>query len=519
VTAPILQWYDGADLIVAPEDLAAATPGTASTEGSFDLWNDKDGDGADTAYDRVLELKARVPLTAAEIVLGTPARPFVSVGHEVVDDYWFEARIASGLGDLTVSTGPWTPLGAGRWLKIPTLASEQGVTVDLRLNTPSGAQSTSVEWALSITRQTSRPLPIGLHESVGPGIALGIGDSEMTQLLSISANVAENGGGVDAQVQMPDIIGVAAGVPYTILEHLTTITNADSAAATLIAGERYKSLIYISSEGVEAQAKSVKTSGTPDDPVLPEGGLAIAMVTREFDALVNDADITNTYLVGAAHFISTGLTGSIGPYRAVLDNRLIETSTASSFGLTDASTNRIWLLPDGSLSVTTTAALPESRAMLLWEATTVASAVTVATDRRLFLGHGFRFQRLDFIFDTTLAGTQKQRAAFASNRPGYILPLGGVSMYLLTNGDTSGGTTIDVNLRAPGGAFTTIYTSQGSEDRRPFIAHDSTNLEDTDSRPEVLAVPANSLLEVEIDTIPGGSTPVWLHVVILVAVP
>src|SRR5262245_9850062 len=119
MTAPILRWYDGDDLIEAPESMAEATPGTRSDPLEVDLWNDKDGDGADTAYDRYLEIKVRVPLTPEEIVADTPPRPFVSVGHEAVDDYWFEAKWTEGLGNLTLSEGPWTSLGPGRGLKVP----------------------------------------------------------------------------------------------------------------------------------------------------------------------------------------------------------------------------------------------------------------------------------------------------------------------------------------------------------------------------------------------------------------
>src|SRR5574341_1881075 len=212
--APDLKWFSGSTAVEAPIDLAAATPGTPSTATSRDFWNDKDGSGADTAYDYALELLVRVPLTGAEINASVPPRPFVSIGHEAVNNYWFQARIVAGLGTLTVATGPWTPLGAGRWLKIPTLASGQGVTIEIRNTIPSDAQNRFVEWTFSVTRQLSRTLPIGLHESIGPGVNLGIGDDLVTQLISIAGNTVQNPGGVDQQVQIQDVAWVAAGVPY-----------------------------------------------------------------------------------------------------------------------------------------------------------------------------------------------------------------------------------------------------------------------------------------------------------------
>lgn len=510
--APDLKWYISSTLIEAPQDLAEATPGTASTASSFDLWNDKDVSGADTASNYVLQILAQ-----------DDDGDYVASGVEALDNYWFEIQQFSGLGTLTLSAGSYQPLGSGRYVDVPTLASGQGVRYKLRVNAPGGpASGAEVAWRIVFFRRTANPLPVGIHEAIGPGVNLGVGDGAMTQLLEVSANVAENGGGADDKVQMPDVAWVAAGKPYRVLEHLLTFTNDDGASVALGAGESYYGLVYAKSDGTIAIEKGLKTTtpGVDDQPTLPEGGLALAMVLREADADGGDietADITNTYVVEAAHFSSSSLTGSIGPYRIVNDNRISETSTATTVTLTDAATNRIWHLPDGSLSVTTTAALPESRAMLLWEAVTSGGVVTSSTDRRLFYASGYRIQRLDFLFDTTLAGGQKQRIGVPFTRTAYILPLGGVSMYLLANGDTSGATTIDINLRAPGGAFTTIFTSQGSEDRRPSIAHDSTNLEDTDAKPEVLAIPAHSLLEVEIDSVPGGSVPAWLNVAVLVA--
>lgn len=527
MTPPILDWYDGDDPIEAPNDLAAATPGTPSTASAFDFWNDKDAEGADTAYDLALELLVRVPLTGEEINAATPPRPFVSIGHEAVNNYWFQARITAGLGSLSLSAGPWTPLGAGRVLRIPTLESEQGVTIELRLNVPSDAQNRYVEWTTSVIERVTQTLPLGLHESIGPGVNLGIGDSELSQLLYVSANVTENGGGADDKVQMPDISWVYEGTPYNVVRHLKTISNTDGAAAALGAGESYYDLLYAKSDGTIGESKGLKTStpGPDDFPTLPAGvplSMAIAMVLREADADGGDietADITNQYVVGAAHFSSSALTGSIGPYRIVNDNRLDETSTATTVSLTDAATNRVWHIPGNGLQVTTTAARPSSRAMLLWEAVAAGGVVTSSTDRRLFFAFGYRLQRLDFLFDATLVVGQKQRLCYHGTRTGYILPIGGISMHLLDNGDTSDATKVDINLRAPGGAFTTIFTSQGSEDRRPSIAHDSTSLVDSDAFPEVLAVPAHSLLEVEVDQIPGGSVPAWLNVSILVACP
>ena len=512
MTAPVLRWYDGAALVAAPQTLGPVTPGSTSAEVTLDYWNDKGAVAtADTAYNRAFQLLVK-----------DADGNYVSEGVEAVDNHWFEVQASAGLGELTLSAGPWEPLGAGRWLDVPTLVSDAGVRYKFRLNVPGAPNTTTtVEWALSPYRRGSRPLPQGLHEAVGPGINMGIGDGLATWLLRVSGNVVENPAAADAFVEVQDISWVAAGIPYNVVSALLEFTNLDSAAAALVAGEAYYGLVYAKSDGTIAIAKGAKTAtpGPDDKPATPAGGLAIAYVLREFDGLVNNADIENVYVQGAAYLTSSGLTATIGPFQAITDSRITETETQTTAALTASETNRIWLKPDGSLAVTITATPPESRAMLLWEAVTDGSAVTSSTDRRPFYAFGYRVQRLDFRFDATLAGAQKQRIAYTNNRTGYILPLGGIAMYLLDNGDTSGATTIDVNLRAPGGAFTTVFTSQGTEDRRPSLAHDSTDLHDVDAFPEVLAVPAHSLLEVEVDAVPGGSITDWMNVVILIACP
>ena len=246
MTAPILEWYDGDDLIEAPSAWIRRRRHVPRRHWCFDLWNDKVLAGCDTAYDRYARDQGSRPAHGGRDRARHPAPSLRGRGPRGGGRLLVRGSGPAGLGTLTYSEtahGRRWVRGAG--LKIPTLASGAGCSIDLRVNTPGGPQSTSVEWALSIVKRTARPLPVGLHEAVGPGVNLGIGDTEITQLLYVIANVAENGGGVTSIVQMPDVSWVAAGVPYTVLEHLLDhLQRRLRRCRALIAGERYRGLIY-----------------------------------------------------------------------------------------------------------------------------------------------------------------------------------------------------------------------------------------------------------------------------------
>ena len=513
MTAPNLQFFDSSDvLLVGQQALGTANPGTATTPLEVRLFNNKDGAGADTAKNRFLQILVRNPGEAN----------YVSAGHESADQRWFEIRIlAATHGVLTSAATSFRRLGSGRLFEIPEIPNDGGVAFEIRTIASAGATAADVEIAFRVTTRQSIPLPEGQSEGAEDGVDLGIGDEQMTQLLK-TADAVENPAAADDKVEIQDTVAVVKGFVFTFLKQLITVTDVDGDAATLVATESYFSLIYVDSLGAINQAKGSKTTSptASDEPALPDGGLAIVMVQRDFDALINDADLDARHLIGAAHATTdvASLSPTIGPMRGLVDNNTIQTTFAETVVLTGSSTNRVWRLADGTLQVTTTAVVPAARALLIWELTTDGSGVTGTVDKRKFLTRQGAVQRLDFQFDATLVVGQKERVHFPSLRDGVILPFIGISFALLDDPGSSASVILDINLRPPAGAFTTIFTSQGSEDRRPTFANGASPLDDRDSLPEVTDIPAYSVLEVEVDAITGGGAPTAMFVTLLVAI-
>src|SRR5687768_1259340 len=112
-------WYSDAEVLLAAAQTLSGQQGTPSSSLSLRLWNDKGGTlGADPLEDAYLKPN------------------FLATDEEWDRRRYVEARVESGLGGLTVATGPWVPVGLGALLPLPTLASGQGVRVQFRLNVP-----------------------------------------------------------------------------------------------------------------------------------------------------------------------------------------------------------------------------------------------------------------------------------------------------------------------------------------------------------------------------------------------
>lgn len=514
MTAPNLVFYPdgGSTPLSGLQMLPKGTPGTAATEATYDLWNDKAAAGVDDATNRFLSILTRTKGQS----------DFLSAGHEAADDRWFEAMLVSGLGGLSINATPWMPMGSGRDLRLPTIPSARGVKLKIRGHAPGAAATRHVEFNLGISRRLATPLPLGLTEAVGPGLSMGLGDSESSWLLRVGANVVENPGGADEFVQVDDVTFMVEGVPRTVLRQLIELTNADGASATLSSGEAYKALFYAKTDGTIGLAKGLK-GASPSNPAYPVDGIpggALAYVRREFDATVNDADIENVWVCAAGHLVAAGTSGSLGPREALIDNRLIRTQTSDSLTFVDDDTNYVWSLSDGTLAVNQSGDRPQSRASLWWEVVLASGVVTAKRDRRPWLGFGHRIERLDFRFDATIAAAQKRYAPYRGNRRAYIVPLGGIGVYVADSGTASDATIVDVSTRAPGaGSFTTVHTSQGSEDRRATIEAGGAVLESTDALPEVLPVEPDTVFEMEIDQVPETTQPAgaWGSVLLAVA--
>jgi hypothetical protein len=109
-----------------------------------------------------------------------------------------------------------------------------------------------------------------------------------------------------------------------------------------------------------------------------------------------------------------------------------------------------------------------------------------------------------YVSGTIATGTQ-QGGAWEAPAAGVIRA---VTAYVKTTGDTSGATTVDVNI-----AGTTIFTTQAN---RPSIAYDDADGKAAQTTIENSAFTAGALITVDVDAIPGGTSSTELTVVITV---
>lgn len=480
-------WYDsvGVALGTAAPQIAgsAGAPGTAL---QLQLWNDKDESGADPFPASQLFGYARLTTSGQPLVTGAP----------LVDRRMVEVRITGGLGGKSVPAGAWTPLGTGSYLAIPSLSSGEGVSLEFRLYGPGDAQGANVYLVTALFTSPSSPIGPGIPEIIGNGIYLGIGDP-LTSSVLFGEDVVENPAGADGQVQIGTFVWLASGVVRTYHAALSSI------AASTTGMNRYV-LVSLDDDGTITLTDGDEVAGalTDDDrPDTPAGEIPVAYIQRDDGASIVDADITNIYTVSSFHLSHSGLSVTVGPGRALVDNALIHTQSSQSVTLTALSTNSLWLLRDGQLSITTTGLPPTgTRPLLLAEYVTDASTVTAFHDRRRFIG--FRLHTLRLEWPGTLVTGQFRYAINPSDRPVYFLPIRGLRASISSPGTGSGSTRWQVQMDA---TYDDTWSDLTAVDHAPEIDVASTDMRDIDAIPAEHAVPAGARIRAQIDAIPSGA--------------
>jgi len=186
---------------------------------------------------------------------------------------------------------------------------------------------------------------------------------------------------------------------------------------------------------------------------------------------------------------------------AIVDNRLIRIDGSTSLTLSASVTQTIYLNPDGSFEVSTTAAT-QARAEPLWEVTTDGSGETARVDLRSLAA--LKRQAIVLRFPGTISASDEAYSAYAGRRTGRLSFPVPVRAYVSSSGATSGSTIFDVEIRESS-SWVTLFTSSGSDDRRPTIAYDSTEDEDLSALPEKTTVEPGAMIRAVADAVAGGS--------------
>ena len=451
--------------------------GTPTTEIERRLYNDNGG-GAGS-------------VDSGDFVLTAISRP-AGVGDYTMDDElaaggYIEVRLtgSGGTGMVNQTTG-WVRLGRGRYLRVKGIVADGYRTIEQRVSVPLGVGILAKDYKLRLI-EDSRAflLESGHTEGGAQGLRMGLGDASFTEILSgfqmSEAAVPDN------TVEMVAGVGVYLGVPAAQLDETLTFNDEDSATDALASGEEYLALVTKDSDGATAITKSPKGTAPLSEanlPDTPDGHRVLGWVQVPFSAVITDAEIHQDGLVyGYAALVGSGLSPDVHPFEAIIGNALLIVPTKTPLSLTDDDVNYVWASPSGAVESNITGLQPEDMSQLIWEVTLASGVITVIRDCRQPIYPNP--VNVTLYRQGTLAGAQVFYGVLPSAASAYLLPISGVVAAVGDTGSVSGSTKFDVLATDRNDTFTTIYTSSGTQDERPDIAHDATEPVDTTSIPEV----------------------------------
>lgn len=492
----------------------------------IDVINDRDDAFVDTTTAQDVRLKLIASIAGA---------PYVDSGTALLDERWPRVRILGKIVDGVVTTegaSDTRPFGVNATLPVGDMAPQNGWRLELKLVPPGGRTAEAVKLGIVVDDDaSSAPLAFRTALATGSGVV------PADRIEGLRAFLR----GSDVTADDSDTITVAGGAMVyeglitTFPGEVVVFDLEDGEAVDLGVGESYLVTLSRQSDG-----DLVVTKGPKDEalvyPDVPTGEVFVERLTvTSADGVavtVSAASFTGGRVYAEYHArAGAGLTVIVSAGAGVTspsdhDQFLSHEITV---GIAATATSRIWRLADGSLIDTLTDVPPEFGADLLWLVTTDGAGVTDIVDARVFTHRAVTFWPVELQY----------RAVFADLAS---LPLHGVAaalvpfdgeIELITEalsdvdpGWTGGGIKIDLRVFPPGvpvpwpvgGAGTggvSLFTSSGTDDQRPSIAFDATNLRAVTKAHEVRRVLADSWILLSIvETVagPGGEPEQELRV-------
>lgn len=421
---------------------------------------------------------------------------------------YIEVRLtgSGGTGIVNQTTG-WTKIGRGRYLRVKAIPAECWREFEVRLNIPLGAGVLEKDLkCLVIEDLRSIMLEWGHTEGGAQGLRMGLGDASFNEVLY--GGLMTEDGTPDNTVHVSTVGMVFLGVPSVNLDELLTLSNADSAAATLSSGEEYLARVSVDGTGSATVTKSVKGTAPLSEslvPAVPDGHKSLGWVQVQFDATINTADIHQDDLIyGCAALVGTGTIPDIHPFEALIGDALIISPTVVPVSLTDDDVNYVWISPSGGVEANVTGLQPEDMSCLIYEVTVASGVITEVIDCRPWIYpnpvevHLYR--------QGTLAGAQVFYGVLPTASQAYLLPIGGIVAAVGDRGGASGSTLFDVFATDRDNTYVTLFTDSGTQEERPEIAYNATNPIDTGSIPQVLSFHGGARFKGSVVSVPGTAS-------------
>jgi len=501
-----LQLWNAAKSAQITAPIATGDIDAGTTYGPVEYWvyNDLGGASVDTTTAHNVRLQPAASDGVSRVFGGLPS----------LDQRWMQIAVidADNTGDSTMEsqiTG-YVAIGAGYPLLLRDIPKNCGRKIRLRIVVPAGADNGSENvFLLPFVDDSSVPAPLALGLVSGDGVA--------PSYRNFASRVLLRGRGLTAAGT--DVVTIVTGA-FTydgaethVLSGVKTL-NQNAADGALAAGQSYKARLSQKSDGTVTVTKSNKGSA-PATPNVPAGEINLGVATAGYQAggtsVINTNNLDMSGVVYADYLITAGvgLVVSIasGQGLSSVDTATINTS-ASALSLADNATSYFWRLQDGTFSATSTRIAPSAGAALLAKVVTVAGAIASVEDLRTLIDPAISelpvTLRYVGAFNTTLDDFDFAEAPwdFRIARVRLMIGKKGTS--------ASGSFKADVLLRNAGadlgGAGTSIYTSSGSDDRRPAIAHDATVLAAEGVDHEVLYGVRGQRISASVVAVPGTIT-------------
>lgn len=486
---PYLALYDDDD--EPADDFAVAiSGGEESAIIVRRIWNDKDlaeGD-ATTAVAAILGL-----------LMSQAGGALKSSGLTPLDERWFRARVTGALGTAEARSSDTQSLGTNSELVLGDIPPGGGVRIELQVIAPGGhgASAVTVKFNVDGLRASA---PLSKFTALGTGSGV-IPADRVDGLLSIIEGGTVTADNTDTvAVARGKIVAAGTIVQFPASEWVATL--ADGEAVDLDADESYLVTLSRTPAGVLVATKGPKTEAV-NHPAVPAGNaLQATLAVESADGIavtVAPSSVTqapNKYAqfsvragTGLTVIISRGDGVTSSDFRQYLTNDIIANIVASS-------TNRIWRLGDGAQAITQTDVPPEFNADLEWLAITDTDNVTDVIDMRRFVHRSLTTWPIELVWRgvlTDLAEPSHGLALAIAHFDGEIDEVAG-DVTGLDAGLTGGALKFDVMIVTPGATApfpaggaggTSIFTSSATDDVRPAIAFDATNLRATTSDHEV----------------------------------
>lgn len=470
MAAPFPEMYDATDsATVSAPITASVNAGNALAAVEYRLWNDKGATHSSTTLN-----DARLRVVAYD---GTNK---ISSGLPALDEGWVEVRLigqnTTGDPAMLVQTSPWTKLGTDRALWLSPIPANCARHFEVKITVPSGAANNVQEIYLELVYDEFS-IVLGRHVSLATGGGI-IPDRFDVSLRRLTSGGRFSGFTGAETFTVEDRTYVYDGTPYTVLQTVVTL-NQTSGSGALAAGESYIAIISQAAGSATPTTTKGNRAVTPVAPATPTGEIFLGKVTVTYQAggtsVINsgNADLT-AVLYGEFIAINQGTsTLKIGAGRAITGTDTEITHTAnSSVALASDSGFFVWLNSDGTFTTTVGDTPPDNSIYIASGVTISGVIISLSTFNKP------RAERAitEYTLELRHHGSQSVAADLAWGiGPPWLSVLESVRVEHGVPSSGGTGTTIyDINTRPSGGSLatpgTTIYTSQGTVDRRPSIA-------------------------------------------------